>query len=82
MSITRGRYFVRFSVKGLEGHFWTDCIIWDPGKKSLTKIFEIILDQAQADIKTKIHKVVPIVSIDIESFNLIEGITEIKLEHK
>lgn len=79
MSITQGRYFVKFTVKGVEGHFWTDVRIWNPGKKSLKQIFELVLDQAQSDAKDRLKKLVPLNSIDIETFNLIEGITKIEI---
>lgn len=73
------RYFVKFTIKGIEGVFWTDLKIQSVDKKSIGTIMDQCLSQAKKDASEQLGKKIPVTSIDIESFNLIECVTEIKL---
>jgi hypothetical protein len=73
------RYFVKFTVRGVPGIFWTDLRVWDVDKKSMVEIMAICLAQATKDAKKKISKKVAADNVDIDSFSLIESVTKVTL---
>lgn len=74
----QSRYFVKFTIRGVVGVFWTDLIVWDVDKKSISQVMDICLAQAEKDAKKKIQKRVSRDNIDIDSFSLIEATTKIE----
>lgn len=74
----QSRYFVKFTIRGVTGVFWTDLIIWDVDKKSIAQVMDICLTQAEKDAKKKIQKGISRDNIDIDSFSLIEATTKIE----